>query len=484
MPRLKKEAAKKPAAKKPRVKRVVQKEKIALKPKSKDITIDIIADDEEVLFSEPLTPLPADNPSEREQLDVQKKYFSDLVTDMKQKKDGVSIKADSRAAAESNRPVNRKSLSLYRRIAYQFIGLTLLLLLVVAYFFLPSLKITMYPNAEAIADSLSLRIASADSEDEIAESAGSRLVAGEVRTIALSAEKVFESSGEEILGEEVVGEVILHNEYTKPQPLVAKTRLLSVDNKLFRLKEAVNIPAGGTVKAEVYADQPSLDMAVGPTKFTIPGLWLGLQDKIYATSETPFEYQHQVKRYIKQRDLDQAIVGIKKALSEKAEAALAEVQGGDYAVAYNLDDSAAVVKIDVKLGDEIGEFVVSAENTLAIAMFSKEQAEALVKAKIAFLLPDDKRLSAFNGNDIAYRLDAYDAASSTATVVANFKGNMTLRTDANIIDRKQLVNLNEEQISEYLRAFPEISSYDLDFFPKFIKRAPSLADRIKVEVIQ
>lgn len=484
MPRLKKEAAKKPAPKKPRTKRVVQKEKPIPKAKSKAITIDIIADDEEVLFREPLSSLPEDNPSEREQLDVQKKYFSDLVTDMKQKKDGPPVKASSLAGDERRRPAHRKSLSLYRRIAYQFIGLTLLLLLVVGYFFLPSLKITMHPSAEAIADSLSLRIASADSEDATAESAGSRLVAGEVRTITLSAEKVFESSGEEILGEEVVGEVTLHNEYTKAQPLVAKTRLLSVDNKLFRLKEAVNIPAGGTVTAEVYADQPSLDMAVGPTKFTIPGLWLGLQDKIYATSDTAFEYQHQVKRYIKQRDLDQAIVGIKKALSDKAETALAEVQGGTYAVAYNLDDSAAAVKIDAKLGDEIGEFIVSAENTLAIAMFSKEQAEALVKAKIAFLLPDDKKLSAFDGKDIAYRLDTYDAASSTATVAASFKGNMSLRTDADIIDRKQLVNLNEEQISEYLQSFPEIQNYELEFFPKFIKRAPSLADRIKVEVVQ
>ena len=481
MPRTKKEAEKKAAPKKPHAKRVIKKDKPLPKSKSKAITIDVIADDEEVLFRQPLESLPEDNPSERERLDVQKKYYADLVTDMKQKKDGTPVKTSP--IADRRRP-QRKSLSLYRRIAYQFIGLTLLLLLVVGYFFLPSLKITMHPSAEAIADSLSLRIASADSEDAQAESAGSRLVAGEVRTIALSAEKVFEASGEEILGEEVVGEVTLHNEYTKAQPLVAKTRLLSIDNKLFRLKEAVNIPAGGTVVAEVYADEPSLEMAVGPTKFTIPGLWLGLQDKIYATSDTAFEYQHQVKRYIKQRDLDQAIVGIKKALSDKAEMALEEVKSSSHAVAYDLDDSAAVVKMDAKLGDEVGEFIVSAENTLAIAIFSKEQAEALVKAKIAFLLPDDKRLSAFEGKDIAYRLDAYDAASSTATVAASFKGNMSLRTDADIVDRKKLVNLNEEQISEYLRAFPEIQTYELEFFPKFIKRAPSLADRIKVEVVQ
>jgi hypothetical protein len=479
MPKIKKEAEKKTAVRKARPKRVVKKEKVL--SQIKPITIDVIADDEEVFFRQPNAELPEDDAVGREEMDVQKKFFSDLVAEIKDKK---VEKTDFNAVATKNNTPQRKSLNLYRRIALQFVGLTVLLLLVVAYFFLPSLTISLRPSAEAVADTMTFKIIAEDSESEEPAAANSRSLKGEIRVLPLSAEKVYEASGEEILGEEVIGEVTLHNEYNKAQPLVAKTRLLSTDNKLFRLREAVNIPAGGTVKAAVYADENSEEMAIAPTRFTIPGLWLGLQDKIYATSEEKFEYRHQVKKYVKQRDLDQALSDIKKTLDSKAEKSLNSLDDVSVAMAYSLDENAAIVKVGAKLGEEVAEFTVSAENNLAVALFPQSEAENLVKAKLAFLLPDDKKLSSFDSNEIDYRLDSFDAESKTGSVTASFKGSMSLRTDANIIDKRQVVNLNQTQISEYLSAFPEIESYELNFFPSFIKRAPSLADRIKVEVIQ
>ncbi len=475
MPRLKKEADKKTAAKKPHIKRVQKKEKPSAKT-AQPITIDVIADDEDILVRHPAAELPAADIEERENFDVQKKYFSDLVAEMKDKK----ISEDSEANRE--KPVKkRKSLNLYRRIALQFFGLTIIFLAAVAYFFLPSLSISLHPSAEAVSDSMSFNIA-ASVDEQAPAVANSRVLAGHIQTIPLSAEKIYEASGEEILGEEVAGEVTLHNEYTKDQALVATTRLLSADNKLFRLKEAVNIPAGSTVKAQVYADKASSDMAIAPTRFSIPGLWLGLQDKIYATSENAFEYRHQIKKYIKQRDIDQAINDIKATLKIKADQSISSFYNNGEALAYTLDDGAAKISLGAKLGEEAAEFSVSASNDLAIASFSKDQAETLVKAKLAFLLPDDKKLSSFDSNDIVYRLDAFDKDKGTATVTASFKGLMSLRTDANIIDKRQLVNLNQAQISEYLKSFPEVESYELKFFPGFIKRAPSLADRIKISV--
>jgi len=479
MPRLKKEADKTAVAKKTRVKRVQKKDKPL--PKAKPITIDVIADDEDILIRRPLDSLPSDDAEQRENLDVQKKFFSELVTEMKIKKGPDSLSAPLPSAAALDYKKRRKSLNLYRRIALQFVALTCFFLLVVAYFFLPSLKISLHPSAEAVIDSTSFNIVET-LDSQAPAVANSRNLVGRIQSLTLSAEKVYEASGEEILGEEVVGEVTLHNEYNKDQPLVATTRLLSADNKLFRLKEAVNIPAGGSVKAEVYADKASAEMAISPTRFTIPGLWLGLQDKIYATSENTFEYRHQVKKYIKQRDLDQAINDIKTTLAAKAEQSIANFYNNGDALAYSLDDNAAKIDLGGKLGEEVSEFKVAATNNLTIASFSRDQAESLIKAKLAFLLPDDKKLSSFDSKDIVYRLDNFDFEKGTATVSANFKGLMSLRTDANIIDKKQLVNLNQAQIAEYLHTFPEIKSYELKFYPGFIKRAPSLADRIKVSV--
>ncbi len=449
------------------------------------ITIDVIADNEDVLFQEPIEE-EMEAVEDRDNLDVQKKFFSDLVAEMKDKKENrdLPLRADIDFSEPRPKTAPRKSLRLYRRMALQSIVLTLFLLLVVGYFLVPSLKIAIRPNFEAVADSLSFRVSSEDTKVDSVIASSSRNLQGSLVVIPISAEKVYEAKGEEVLGEEVVGKVTLHNEYNRDQPLVINTRLLSEDNKLFRLTESVNIPANSTITAAVYADQPSQEMAIGASRFSIPGLWLGLQDRIYATSESNFEYRHQVKSYVKQSDLDQAMIDIKNVLIEKSEQNIKSLEAGGEQIAYLLDNNSIEIELGAKLGEEVNSFTVSAKNNLIVASFSKEQAEALVKAKLSFLLPEDKRLSDFQTSSIIYRLEAYDEDDNSASVSASFKANMSLRTDADIIDRKQLVGLNQEQIAEYLRSFAEIDSYRLEFFPSFIKSAPILPDRIKVEVME
>ena len=80
------------------------------------------------------------------------------------------------------------------------------------------------------------------------------------------------------------GTVTIYNNYTKDQPLVSTTRLMSDGDILFRTKETVTVPVGGSVEVEVEADQAGASGDIGPDKFTIVALWPGLQEKIYAES--------------------------------------------------------------------------------------------------------------------------------------------------------------------------------------------------------
>ncbi len=77
------------------------------------------------------------------------------------------------------------------------------------------------------------------------------------------------------------GTVVIYNNYgPQPQPLVATTRLLTPDGKLFRLVKRVTVPGmktvdgktvPGEVRAEVIADKPGEEYNIGPSEFTIPG---------------------------------------------------------------------------------------------------------------------------------------------------------------------------------------------------------------------
>lgn len=484
----KKKSAKKTVAKKDDKEVLTDQEGPIKKKASKAITIDVIADDDSVLYEDKKT----DNDYEPEgvqdgaKFDAQKKFFSQLVDEMKEKKQNFSN--DEKAStnfAEEIEPVKRqrKSLNLYRRIALRSGMLTLILILIVSYFFLPSLKISIQPSFEIVSDTVPFMVVTDESKVDSLIANNYRQLNGEMQFFNLSTQKVYEATGEEVLGQEVTGIVTLHNEYSRSQPLVVNTRLLSPDNKLYRLKESVNIPAGETVEVEVYADQVSPDMAIGPTSFTIPGLWLGLQDRIYATSDEAFEYKHQIKRYVRQSDLDQAMIDVKNILSKKAELTIESLKSSQTNMAHLINDEDLKIEINAKLKEETSDFLVSAENELIIVFFPQDQAENLVKGKLAFLLDDDKRITGFSPDNIVYRIESYDRDLETANVNAAFRANMTLRTDADIIDRRQLAGLSHDQIAEYLRSFPEIDSYSLQFFPNFIKRAPSLPDRIKIDVV-
>ena len=485
------------------IKKKVVKKTVAAKPKkivpvkSNRVTVDVISDDipetapifsswpdfgkktAEDFHKEPEesnVEIPAKvDPIGDGDFDKQKKFFSDWAT---------QIKPQEGQTKPTLAP--KKSIGLYRRQAFFYLGATIILLLAVFYLFFSKLTISVMPQGETINDSLTLSITASGADNTTATTSSeiqfNKTIDGEVKIIDVTAEKIYQTSGEEVLSEDVTGQVTLINKYNKAQPLVINTRLLSPDGKLFRLKEAVNIPAGGSVIANVYADKPSADMAIStPTHFTIPGLWAGIQDRIYGESSQPFNSGSQVKRYIKQSDLDSAKKDIAEVLNLKVKNDL-KADGTDKIIVYGDNKDTIITEINAKLGDAKPEFIVKASNKVVVVSFSKEKAASLAEARLSLLVPDDKQLIGFDKNKITYSLESYDINNASAIVKSSFSASMFLKSDSSLLDRKKLIGLNSGQISEYLNSFPEIKSYELKFSPAFIKTAPTLPDRINIQI--
>ena len=411
-----------------------------------------------------------------EEIDQQKKFFSKLISEIKEK----NPKLENNQNGESeNEPVTKKSVGLYRRLVWRFIALTAVLLLIVFYFSFSKLTINISPNGEALNDSLLLKIEPEGAIDENAATDFRDKVDGTVKETEVSEEKTFSATGEEFTGEEVSGKVTLINNSAKSQALVATTRLLSADNKLYRIKDAVNIPAGGEVEAAIYVEKPSEDLAIAPTSFTIPGLWLGLQDKIFAKSLTPFVYQQKVKKYIKASDIDSATKEMNDALLAKVK--LGQAEDINTGVIYETLTPISI-ESSAKAGEAADQFTIKAKESLLVITYSKKQVVKLASEKLALLVPDDKELVGYDEKNISYTFDNYDSKTGIASIKASFSGTMVLKNDTEIIDKKQLVNLNRDQLENYLKTFPEIKNYELTFFPSFVTRAPRLPERIKVNI--
>jgi len=467
-------------------------EKNKLPRKKKAIIVDIIADEElnspvadfsfpdlpprNVESYSPDTPAALDSPDEHPEIDQQKRFFSDLVADMKNKSDQVNSSSNS----EVNSKKIRKNLGLYRRLVVKFVILVLVLAALVTYFSFSKLTIIITPQGETIKDSLLLKASGQSTTTTPGENDPREAVAGSLQLVETQTEKIYPATGEDFLGQEIVGQVKIINNYSKSQALIATTRLLSPDNKLFRIKEAVNIPAGGEVTVDIYADKPSADLAIGPTTFTIPGLWLGLQAEIFAQNDVPFVFQQKTVKYIKETDLQRASDEASNLLLKQAAEQIASGDQGRYYL-YTL---AAPLSLEINARAEAQQenFTAKVSGQVAVVSFSKEEAARIVASRLNFLVPDDKELIGFDKESLVYSLENFDIESGVATVKVSFSGVMALKQDSEIIDRRQLINLNEEQIDQYLRDLPGIKNYELKFSPSFIKKAPNLLDRIQVKI--
>lgn len=414
----------------------------------------------------------SDVETEDEEYDKQKKFFSDWAQ-----------QNNHRGGEESpSLAPQKKSIGLYRRQALFYLGATFVLLLAVAYFFFVKLTIFISPQGEAIKESVSFSVTGNNTATTpSAINNTNKIINGELQIKEVMAQKEYltsEDSVTEDVSSPITGTVTLINKYNKNQPLVATTRLLSADGKLYHLKEAVNIPAGGTITASVYADKPGLEMEVAAnTRFSIPGLWAGIQDRIYAENSTALSYTN--KRTIKQSDLDRATKDINEIINLKVKNE--QSVSGDKAIVYG-DASDITVEFDVKLGEEKDNFSVVAKKNIVIISFSKEKVIEMAKARLSLIVSDDKQLSNFNTNQITYTLETFDNVTKTAEIKADFTGFMSLKSDSSLINQNKLVGLNEKQISEYLDNFQEIKDYKLEFWPSFIKTAPNLPDRISIKI--
>lgn len=410
-------------------------------------------------------------------IDKQKQFFSDLVSDMKNKQNIVD--GDEVVTVKEKRSTH-KSVSMYRSMVWKFLVLVLLLAAGVFYVSYSKLTIFITPQVETMNDVLFLKVVS-DTNAEQKTADIREKVSGTINELELSVESKYRATGEEFLGEEVSGTVTIINNNNKPQALVATTRLLSVDGKLFRIKEAVNVPAGGSVEVEVYADKVSADMAISPTRFTIPGLWVGLQDKIYAESKVAFSYNQKIQRYVKTSDLQLANSEAATLILNKAKD-LKPLREQDQ-VLYKIVDP-IVIDINANNNDAVEEFTMTAKAKVVLVSFSSDEVKSLAAAKLNILVPDDKELVQMEPENLTYVLEDYNKEEQTATIKSSFSGLMVLRSNADVIDLDSLVNLTADQIAVYLKDYPEIGNYQLEFYPDFVKRAPRLVERIEVKIKQ
>lgn len=428
--------------------------------------------EEEVLDLEEDAGMEEEDGEERKE----KKGFFKRLGKKKEKESSDAINLEEEGKKKKAKP---RSIGLYRKISFSFIFLTLILIAVIFYFSFVKLTIYVTPKKERISDKLIVNIYN---NEEGADFSSREYVKGVVERIPVKEKRTYAATGAEVIGEGISGKVEIINNYTQSQPLIATTRLLSSDGKLFRIKEKIVVPAGGSIEVEIYADEPSQEMAIGPTEFTVPGLWAGLQDKIYAKSDKAFVFSAQTKKYIQQVDIDKNIQDLKSILIKKIEEQFKQGYKGYDKVIYEIDKNSIEVEVGAKVGEEKEEFDILIGATVSIAGLKSEEIGKMAREKLVSVIPNNKKLVDFDKEKIEYSLGNYNFDSGVATIEASFVGTMVFKNPDDIVNREKIVGLSEDQLRDYLVNLNKFEDFEIIFSPTFIKKAPSLVDKIKIKV--
>jgi hypothetical protein len=258
---------------------------------------------------------------------------------------------------------------------------------------------------------------------------------------------------------------------------------LSPDNKLFRTKNTVNVPAGSSVEVEVYADQPNAEMAVpAKTRFNIPGLWAGLQDQIYAESLESLDYKQKVKKYVISGDIDDSARELKQLLLSRAKTEVNESYKEYSEIIYKIDDNSVKSEADKEIGEETETFNHSMSADVVVVAFDGAKTEKLAQQKFVSSLSESKELVIFDNNSIVYVLNNFDIEKGTANINATFEGRISIKDNYDVVEVDKILGLNNEQLEVYLKSLDEIAGYEINYVPSFVKRVPNLLDRINIEI--
>ncbi|TSC96346.1 MAG: Uncharacterized protein Athens101410_60 [Parcubacteria group bacterium Athens1014_10] len=356
----------------------------------------------------------------------------------------------------------------YKKIVNVYLFLTVILIISIFYLISSKALVLIIFEPEKISSNFIIQLGSETNLEK-------ETIKSEFAEEIIEKEETF-SPKSETMESKASGEVTIINNYGKNQPLVATTRLLSPEGFLFRTAEYVMAPAGGKVKVKVKTDQEGQKYEIGPSTFTIPGLWEGLQDKIYGQSFEPMKRNVKKISAIIQEDIDKAKEKIKgDAVKEVLEKIKNEPKIIKTEILEEFSDS--------QPNEEKENFKVKLKIKIMMIDFSDKSLEDFLSFSFKALIPQEKKLLSINKNNLTHTLLNYDSDKKSGKIKVSAEGNFAPDLELLNFPKDKLVGLTEEEVKEYLKNFTIIKDVKVELKPFWLKTMPLLSDKIEIKIM-
>ena len=352
------------------------------------------------------------------------------------------------------------SLKSYRKLAINFLILTVNLAIIILYFTLSQATITIVPKKEVITHQATIPLTD---------------IAGRAVATAVEAEKKFSVETGVSVPAVATGQVIIHNKTaTRSQPLVATTRLAASDGVIIRLKDGITIKPGESKTVAAYADKAGQEGEVGPGQFEIVAL-KNDKDKIYGEVTAAFTGGLALSKALNQATLDKAKADLTAELKTLALAKLQESEPSlaENDVAVNITDFTPQAKV----GDEVDSFTAQATAQATALVYDAKLARDFISKNLNDTLPPNK---------IVARLDvksfqAAPTADGTALAASIMAYTQPKLPDA-VFDKPAIIGMNRKEVETYFKKITGIADITVKFSPFWVRSVPNLQDHVDIEI--
>lgn len=374
----------------------------------------------------------------------------------------------------------------------------ILLLGIGGYFYLPKAEVTIFPKEEEQSFNLKLEISDVASEgissgDMI--NLKSKIIEDE-NVLSLS----FPATGQKgSSNQKSKGKIMIYNESSETsQVLVATTRFMTGDEKLFRLINTVTVPGmvvkdgkvePGKIEAEIIADEAGESYNISEAEFRIPGFkGSSKYDKFYAK------------------------------LSQETKGGGGDESGGGLKTVSGSDIEGAKIKTENQLKNQLKESIknklgdenVLLDNALSFEVvdYSVFPAEDSVTENFEYQVKIKVRAISFSASELEDKINSFVNNKLTQKSLAmeiisvnkeygradidfgkkiikadlRVKANAEAKIESEKITQ-YLVNKNKDEINSVLENFPGIKKIEASINPSFISnKFPRYQSRITVTV--
>lgn len=398
------------------------------------------------------------------------------------------------ASAPENTPVALPAMVALSRRWFRrpvMLGASLLLILMAgAAFFTKTgtASVVVEPTSESV--ELDIKVQASDMNTRIDAQLGK--IPGQLIEISKTAEHSTPATGTRTVASKTRGRLTLSNDFSSaPQSLIATTRLLSADGKLFRTMQNVTIPGAtvksgtsvpGTVVVDVIADQPGPEYNVPAGKFRIAAFEekgdTERSTKIYGTSTQAFSGGTNGPSSVATEDnITLATTTATQGVVDQIKTALTS-QDSDF-IALGIDtptiDSIRKSAEADQASEMVSVTITGSVKTVAFRAKDLHQlvAEAILARQGKIVFPSQLTLE--------YKNPVFSSATGSLEFTVHVKGAAyhTVSTDE---VKSSLQGKSSESAQEFFRTSANIKAATLKLSPFWARTVPESTGAIKVDL--